>query len=64
MSDFKRVMFEDWSLWIPMVSFGIFFMVFILISVRAVLINKTETDRLASLPLEESSPETLNPRQS
>jgi len=64
MSDFKRVMFEDWSLWIPMVSFGIFFMVFILISVRAIRIDKAETKRLASLPLEESSPETFNPRQS
>lgn len=61
MSDFKRVMFEDWSLWIPMVSFGIFFMVFILISVRAVRIDKAETERLASLPLEEPSPETFNP---
>lgn len=61
MSDFKRVMFEDWSLWIPMVSFGIFFMVFILISVRAVRIDKAETERLASLPLEESSPEIFNP---
>ena len=64
MSDFKRVMFEDWSLWIPMVSFGIFFIVFILISVRAIRIDKTETERLASLPLEESSPENHNPRQS
>jgi hypothetical protein len=64
MSDFKRVMFEDWSLWIPMVSFGIFFMVFILVSVRAIRTNKTETDRMASLPLEEPSPESFKPRQS
>ena len=64
MSDFKRVIFEDWSIWIPMVSFAIFFVVFILVSVRAILINKTETERMASLPLEEPSPETINPRQS
>lgn len=52
MSEFKRVMFEDWSIWIPMVSFGIFLVVFLLVSLRAMRLDKSERERMASLPLE------------
>lgn len=54
MSDFKRVVFEDWSLWVPMVSFGIFFTVFVMVSVRAMFLGKSERERLAAMPIEES----------
>lgn len=56
---FKRVMFEDWSLMIPMISFIIFFAVFVVISIRALRMEQSESKRLAALPLEQS-PENSN----
>jgi hypothetical protein len=55
MSNFKRVVFEDWALWMPMISFGVFFLVFVIVSIRAILMHKPEQERLASLPLEDPS---------
>jgi hypothetical protein len=55
MSNFKRVVFEDWALWLPMISFGIFFLVFVITSIRAILMRKPDRERLASLPFEEPS---------
>ena len=53
MSNFKRVVFEDWALWMPMVSFGIFFLIFVITSIRAILMRKTDRERLAALPLDD-----------
>lgn len=55
MSNFKRVVFEDWALWMPMISFGIFFLIFVITSIRAILMRKSDRERLAALPLEDSS---------
>ena len=55
MSDFKRVVFEDWALWVPMFSFGIFFLIFVITSIWAIRMRKPDRERLASLPFEESS---------
>jgi hypothetical protein len=55
MSNFKRVVFEDWALWMPMISFGIFFLIFVITSIRAILMRKTDRERLAALPLEDPS---------
>lgn len=52
MSDFKRVMFEDWAIWIMMGSFGIFMVIFLLVSFRAMRLGKSEREKMASLPLE------------
>lgn len=50
---FKRVFVEDWALVIPFISFFIFFAVFVLVSLRAMRLGKSERCHLASLPLEE-----------
>lgn len=55
MSNFKRVVFEDWALWVPMVSFGFFFLIFIYTSIRALCMRKSDRERLASLPFEKPS---------
>ena len=52
---FKRVFVEEWALCIPIVAFFIFFTVFLVITVRALRLGRKERDRLASLPLEDSS---------
>jgi hypothetical protein len=49
---FKRIFVEDWALYIPIISFCIFFTVFVAVTIRALRISKSERQRLASLPLE------------
>jgi hypothetical protein len=51
---FKRILVEDWALCIPFVSFFIFAVVFVAVTIRALRIGKSERARLASLPLDES----------
>lgn len=58
---FKRVFVEDWALWIPFISFFIFAIVFIAVTIRALRLGKTERSRLASLPLEETQSSNPNP---
>jgi hypothetical protein len=49
---FKRIFVEDWALWVPIISFCIFFVVFVAVTIRALRIGKSERERLASLPLQ------------
>ena len=56
---FKRIFVEDWALCVPIISFCIFFTVFVAVTIRAMRIGKAERERLASLPLESDS-ENLN----
>jgi hypothetical protein len=51
---------EDWAYYIPFVTFFIFAVVFIAVTIRALRIGKAERSRLASLPLENNA-ETSNP---
>lgn len=57
---FKRMIVEDWAYYIPFVTFFIFAVVFIAVTIRALRIGKAERSRLASLPLENNA-ETSNP---
>lgn len=52
---FKRVIVEDWATILPIISFFIFFIVFAVITVRALRLGKNDRDRMASMPLEDSS---------
>jgi hypothetical protein len=54
---FKRIMMEDWTLYVPIISFCIFFVVFLTVTIRTLRIKKSERDRLASLPLGNSAGE-------
>lgn len=56
---FKRIFVEEWALCVPIISFCIFFVVFLAVTIRALRIGKAERERLASLPLE-SGGGTLN----
>ena len=56
---FQRMIVEDWALCIPLVSFCIFAVVFVLVTVRALRLGEAERKHLASLPLEETT-EPLN----
>ena len=55
---FKRVFVEDWAQIIPIISFCIFAVVFVLTSIRAMRLGKREREHMAHLPLENSSQTT------
>lgn len=55
---FKRVFVEEWAHIIPFISFFIFFTVFVFVTIRAMRLGKSESTRLANMPLEEK-PEHL-----
>jgi hypothetical protein len=61
---FKRVIIEDWAVWSPFIAFFIFFVIFLLVTVRALRLGKTERERLAAMPLENTpaspQPETTD----
>jgi len=52
---FKRVIVEDWATILPFISFGIFFLVFAVITVRALRLGKQDRERMASMPLDDST---------
>lgn len=56
---FKRILVEDWAQIIPMVSFFIFASVFVLVTIRAMRLRKTDRERLAAMPLDK--PDTHSP---
>lgn len=58
---FKRVLMEEWALCIPFIAFFIFFTVFLVMTVRAMRLGKRDRERLASLPLEDSSDSLQQP---
>lgn len=53
---FKRIIYENWTLWVPIIAFILTFGVFVFIFVRSVLMKKETADRLAALALEDESP--------
>jgi hypothetical protein len=57
---FKRVIIENWALYVPIISFVIFATVFAAVTIRALRIGKTERERLASLPLDSETLKTEN----
>lgn len=57
---FQRILVEEWATWVPIISFILIAGVFIAVTVRALRINKSERERLAALPLEDSEPPKTN----
>lgn len=51
---FKRVIVEEWTTWAPYVGFWVTFIVFLVLSVRAIRMKKDKVDHMANLPLEEN----------
>jgi hypothetical protein len=50
---FRRVIIEDWVVSAPLISFAIIGLVFIVVTIRALRMNKATRDHLSSLPLED-----------
>lgn len=50
---FKRVILESWHESVPYVCFAFIAAAFLIIVVRALLMKRTEVDRVARLPLDE-----------
>ncbi|MFQ3225801.1 MAG: hypothetical protein ACI8Z5_002066 [Lentimonas sp.] len=55
---FKRIIYADWTSIIPLISFWLTFGVFLLITVRAVLLKKTTVNHMENLPLEDDDNST------
>jgi len=53
---FHRVIHENWTTIIPVVSFWILFVIFLGATLRSVLMKKSEAERMAALPLDDSPP--------
>lgn len=51
---FKRVVHEDWTTIVPMIAFGLMFAVFVITTIRALRLGKSEREHLATLPLKDS----------
>jgi hypothetical protein len=55
---FKRIIYDDWTSIIPLISFWLTFGVFLAITVRALFLKKTTVSHMENLPLEEDDNST------
>ncbi len=56
---FKRIILEDWANIVPMIAFGILFLVFLATTLRAIRLKPAERQRMAELPLSDSTNDSL-----
>lgn len=59
---FKRIIYDEWTTLIPLISFWFTFGVFMIITVRALFLRKETISRLEQLPLEDEAPTHSTPR--
>jgi hypothetical protein len=50
---FKRVIYDNWTDWVPYISFGVTALVFLTFTIRAMTMRKDSADRMARLPLDD-----------
>lgn len=50
---FKRIIYDDWTSIVPLISFWLTFGVFLVIVVRAMILKKTTVHHMENLPLGE-----------
>lgn len=50
---FKRIIYDDWTSMVPLISFWLTFSVFLAITVRAMLLKRKTVQHIAHLPLED-----------
>ncbi len=53
---FKRIIYEGWVYWVPIISFLLTSGVFAFTTIRALAMSKSRRTYLARLPLEDSNP--------
>ncbi len=51
---FKRLVIEDWQQVLPVIAFSLTFGIFLVLSVRALLMKRSKADYMAHLPLGEN----------
>lgn len=56
---FKRIILEDWANIVPMIAFGVLFLVFLVTTLRAIRLKPADRERMAKLPLSDSTNDTL-----
>lgn len=61
---FKRIIYDDWTTYVPLISFWFTFAVFLTISLRAFLLKKDAVKHMEHLPLEEDTSRTPAKHQS
>ncbi|MGJ8696489.1 MAG: hypothetical protein ACSHYF_09235 [Verrucomicrobiaceae bacterium] len=54
---FKRILHEDWTMVVPVIAFGITFVFFLLVIIRAIRMNKETRQHLSTLPLQDDAPD-------
>lgn len=57
---FKRIIYDDWTTIIPILSFWLTFGVFLIIVMRAVFLRKKTVNYMKNLPLEDEDNSTFN----
>lgn len=55
---FKRIIYDDWTSIIPLISFWLTFGVFLAITARTLLLKKATVSHLENLPLEDDDHST------
>lgn len=55
---FKRIFHEDWTTVVPIIGFGITFIFFLIVIIRAFKMKKETRHQLSSLPLQDDLPDT------
>ncbi len=57
---FQRIIYDDWTSIVPLISFWLTFGVFLLIVLRAMFLKKTTIQHMENLPLEDGDNTTTN----
>lgn len=61
---FKRIIYDDWTTYVPLISFWFTFSVFLAISIRAIFMKKDTVEHMGHLPLEDDESQTSSERHS
>ena len=59
---FKRIIYDEWTTIVPLISFWFTFGVFLTISVRAIFMKKDAVRHMEQLPLEDPDTESQHSR--
>ncbi len=60
---FKRIIYDEWTTFVPLISFWFTFSVFLAISIRAIFLKKDTVRHMEQLPLEDDD-SSKNPSHS
>lgn len=52
---FRRIILEDWTYIVPIISFAIFFVVFAYATIRALKLAEKHREHLETMPLDDAS---------